>query len=133
MNDLRLKITGRMHHPDCTLGRLSYGDYQCFTLELPWLNNRAGVSCIPVGIYRCKKIVSPSLGECVEVENVFGRTYIRIHKGNFTRQIEGCILVGTSVQFIDGDSIPDVGASNKAFTMLMNVLPDSFLMEVGLS
>lgn len=133
MNKLRLKITGRAHHEDCTLGRLSYGDYQCFTLELPWRNNKASISCIPLGLYQCQKIISPSLGECVDVKNVSGRTYIRIHKGNFTRQIEGCILVGTSIQFIDGDSVPDVGASTKAFTGLMNVLPDSFEMEIGLS
>lgn len=132
MSDLILKITGRSHHPDCTLGRLSYGDYQCFTLELPWLNNAKNISCIPPGTYKCKKIISPSLGECVEVQNIAGRTYIRIHKGNFTRQIKGCILVGTSIQFIDGDNIPDVGASAKAFAGLMNVLPNNFLMELGL-
>lgn len=132
MGKLRLKITGRSHHNDCTLGRLSFGDYQCFTLELPWLGNQVRVSCIPPGVYEGKKILSPSLGECVDILNVPGRTYIRIHKGNFTRQILGCILVGTSIQFIDGDSIPDVGASTKAFTGLMNVLPDSFVVEVGL-
>lgn len=133
MSKLRLKITGRSHHNDCTLGRLSYGVYQCFTLELPWRDNRTSISCITAGLYQCQKITSPSLGECVDVKNVAGRTYIRIHKGNFTRQIEGCILVGTSIQFIDGDSIPDVGASTKAFTGLMNALPDSFEMEIGLS
>ncbi len=132
MGDLKLKITGRSHHSDCTLGRLSFGDYQCFTLELPWLGNQVRISCIPPGVYEAKKIISPSLGECIDILNVPGRTYIRIHKGNFTRQILGCILVGTSIQFIDGDSIPDVGASTKAFTGLMNVLPDSFTVEVGL-
>lgn len=133
MGDLRLKIRGRSHHKDCTLGRLSYGGYQCFTLELPWLGNQVRVSCITPGIYEARKIISPSLGECIDILNVPGRTYIRIHKGNFTSQILGCILVGTSIQFIDGDSIPDVGASTKAFTGLMNVLPDTFAVEVGLS
>lgn len=132
MSELKLKIKGRFSHDDCTLGRMSYGDYQCFTLELPWLNNRKGVSCIPVGIYKCKKIISPSLGECINVENVFGRTYIRIHRGNFTSQIEGCILVGKSIQFINDDNIPDVGSSGVAFEGLMAVLPDEFLMEVGI-
>jgi hypothetical protein len=132
MSELRLKIKGRVSHSDCTLGRLSYGDYQCFTLELPWLDNKPNVSCIPRGVYQCKKIVSPSLGECINIQGVFGRTYIRIHKGNFTKQIQGCILVGTSIQFIDGDSIPDVGASATAFNGLMDVLPNSFLMEIGL-
>jgi len=132
-NDARLKITGRSHHADCTMGRLSYGEYQCFTLELPWRNNQKNISCIPVGLYQAHKIVSPSLGECIEIKNVVGRSYIRIHKGNFTNQVEGCILVGTSIQFIDGDNIPDVGASTKAFNGLMDALPSSFLMEVGLA
>lgn len=132
MSKLSLKITGRSHHDDCTLGRLSYGEYQCFTLELPWVGNQVRISCIPPGAYEGRKIISPSLGECIDILNVPGRTYIRIHRGNFTRQILGCILVGTSIQFIDGDSIPDVGASTKAFTGLMNALPDSFMIEVGI-
>lgn len=133
MSKLRLKLTGRTHHPDCTLGRLAYGDFQCFTLELPWKDNKPFISCIPPGVYKATKIMSPTLGLCINIQGIFGRTYIRIHTGNYTRDIKGCILVGKSIQFIDGDSIPDVGSSVAALDALMDALPNEFLIEVGLA
>lgn len=128
---MNLKIK-RLHLDDCTIGAISYGiDFRAFTLELPWRNNKISQSCIPAGFYQCKKIVSPSLGECVEVENVVGRTFIRIHKGNYTYQIEGCILVGDSIKDINGDLIPDVTNSGNTFDKLMSILPDNFVLEVS--
>lgn len=122
----------RLYLDDCTIGAISYGvAFRAFTLELPWRNNKASQSCIPSGFYQCKKIVSPSLGECIEVENVVERTFIRIHKGNYTYQIEGCILVGDSIKDINGDLIPDVTNSGATFDRLMSILPDNFVLEIG--
>lgn len=64
------------------------------TLEEPWLNNQRGASCIPVGAYVCRRVISPKFGDTFEVTNVPGRSHILFHKGNTTDDTEGCILVG---------------------------------------
>lgn len=64
------------------------------TCERPWVNNQKSVSCIPIGIYRCKRIISPKFGDTFEVTNVPDRTEILLHKGNINDDSHGCILVG---------------------------------------
>ena len=66
----------------------------CVTLELPWKDNKPEVSCIPKGEYRIKKVVSPKYGSVFQVMNVPNRDHILIHKGNFTTDVLGCILLG---------------------------------------
>lgn len=66
----------------------------CLTLELPWANNEPNKSCIPKGEYLCKKVISPHRGEVYQVMDVPNRTAILIHKGNWTTDSLGCILVG---------------------------------------
>ncbi len=120
----------RWYHKDCTLGRLSVGGFQCFTLELPWLENQRGVSCIPRGTYKAFKRNSPKNGLVVEFRNVPDRSNIQIHSGNYTRQIEGCVLVGSSIAFLDGDSIPDVANSKATLDKLLALLPDEFEVTI---
>ena len=124
-----LRIT-RKYRDDSTTGDMTYGDFECKTLELPWLDNQTNISCIPEGIYDCIKTVSGKFGECIAVQGVDGRTYIRIHKGNFTRQILGCVLVGEKSYDFDGDGIPDVTSSAKTLRKLLDVLPVRFQLEV---
>lgn len=121
----------RWPQADCTLGRLYCGDFQCFTLELPDLGNRSRVSCIPAGRYKAFKRHSPSNGPCIELRDVPGRTHIQIHAGNYTRQIQGCILPGNSITHIDADGIPDVGSSRAALDRLMAMTPDEFDLVIS--
>ena len=120
----------RFYQHDCTLGRLSLGDFQCFTLELPDLDNQQNISCIPAGTYKAKKYNSPSKGLCLLLEDVPNRTYIEIHSGNFTRQIQGCILVGGSIKFIDNDSTPDVSNSKATLNKLLSLLPNEITITL---
>jgi hypothetical protein len=125
-----LKIT-RFYMDDCTLGRLTYGDFQCFTLELPMLDNATNISCIyPNGGFIGRKHFSPSNGDCIAIDNVMNRTNIQIHSANFVRQIKGCIAVGDGIKFIDNDSIPDVTNSVKTLGALLAVLPDTFKIVI---
>jgi len=109
---------------DCTIGILQCEDFRCFTLELPWLNNIRNISCVPSGKYEYKKRLSPTLGPVIHILDVGEREWIYIHKGNFTNEIQGCILVGTMLKDINGDSVADVGNSAKAFDDLMHVTDD---------
>lgn len=75
-----------------------------FTLELPWLDNKSGVSCIPAGEYKVLWTKSPRLHKYTyEIVNVPGRGGIRMHSGNFagsppylTHSL-GCPLIGCRV------------------------------------
>lgn len=109
--------------PDCTLGRLQVGGFRCFTLELPWDNNKRGVSCIPAGDYPVSHYLSPKHGRVLLLHGVPGRTYIEIHSGNYTRQIEGCILVGDGIKYLDDDAIPDVTNSRDTLRKVLNSTP----------
>ena len=117
---------------DCTLGILTYGDFKCFTLELPWKGNELNVSCIPRTLgYKGEKHKSPANGDVIAITNVFNRTYIQIHSANFLRQLKGCIAVGDSIKFLDGDSLPDVTNSKNTLKKLLAILPNKFMIEIS--
>ena len=90
-----------------TFGLLTLDDgFQCYTIELPWRNDLADVSCIPPGMYICSWGNSPKHGPCYYVNGVpDGRTNVEIHSANFAGdislgymcQLEGCIALGTAV------------------------------------
>lgn len=66
----------------------------CDTLELPWKNNEAQVSCIPDGIYKYTPHLWKGKYPTVHLLDVPSRSDILIHFGNFLKDIKGCILVG---------------------------------------
>ena len=81
-----------------TIGYLSTGSNNYFTLELPDRENRVNRSCIPTGEYRCSHMVRSSSGKyrnVFHVEGVQGRSGILIHNGNLPSHTKGCILLGT--------------------------------------
>ena len=106
---------------DCTIGILRYGDFKCFTLELPWRNNMRSVSCVPAGAYLATKYTSPSKGNVLLLRDVPERSYIEIHAGNFTSNTRGCILVGDSIKFLNADGIPDVTGSKRTLAKLLKL------------
>jgi len=111
----------RWYRDSCTLGILTVGEFKCFTLELPWEKNEENVSCIPGGTYRFFKRNSPTNGRVIELRDVENRTYVQVHSGNYTRQIRGCVLVGESIKFLDGDGIPDVTNSKNTLKRLLKM------------
>jgi hypothetical protein len=98
-----------------TLGSLFIdGEKFCETLELPWRDNKRGVSCIPEGVYECKLAPSPSRGyEVYWLQDVPGRKDVQIHIGNFPKDIRGCILVG------EERGVDQVAHSKVAFNKFM--------------
>lgn len=80
------------------------------TLEPAWLNNGAK-SCIPEGVYRCVRDVSPKFGETFEVTGVLGRSRILFHWGSFAADSLGCILVGERFTDLNADGVQDLSMS----------------------
>lgn len=84
---------------NATLGRITFCDYTCETLEdryrPPGEAKVWGQTCIPCGRYRVVVTVSPKfkreLPRLLDVPNFTG---ILIHAGNTPADTTGCILVG---------------------------------------
>ena len=110
----------RMYEESQTKGTLEVFDedsgdleFTCKTLELAWLDNATGVSCIPEGFYDVVPRSSKKYGDHLHVTGVDGRSLILIHWGNYAGSmnpktgkpdIRGCILLGKAFVDIDGDS-----------------------------
>ena len=90
-------------------GILYCRDFHYSTLELPWKENQRNISCIPSGIYNTSIIESKKFGVKYLINNVYGRSEILIHSGNFAgdeslgykTDTSGCILLGKDFGFID--------------------------------
>ena len=89
---MKLKLK-RTYHSNGTNGKLYDGDQLvCHTIELPWLNNRRNVSCIPEGIYELEKRSTEKRGQHLIIKEVPDRSGILLHPANEAlKELKGCI------------------------------------------
>lgn len=90
------------------------------TAERPWLGNKINVSCIPAGLYTCRRIKSPKYGDTFEICDVEGRTDILFHKGNRVKDSKGCVLVAESFGTLHNQMA--VLASKHGYDEFMDIL-----------
>ena len=127
---MKLSLPRVLHSDKQTIGTLYLLNNQnhvidsWYSLELPDLNNKRGVSRIPEGHYKCKKHLSPRFGKCLWLQDVEGRSEILIHKGNYYTDIRGCILIGLGLSDINNDGHLDVMDSKRAVARLMSYFND---------
>ena len=120
-----------MYFPEGTNGVLSVnGKEICKTIELPWRNNKARVSCIPEGKYKIRKRYSAKFKWHLELINVKNRKYILLHPANNAlKELNGCIA---PVSQITGEGRGN--ESRKAFEKLKNLifpyLENGFVVEL---
>ena len=83
----------RQYFPDGTNGQIFYqGRLVTYSIELPWKNNLAQVSCIPEGRYELMKRETLRFGSHFQLMNVEGRKAILIHPANHAMQeLKGCV------------------------------------------
>ncbi|MEH6825644.1 MAG: DUF5675 family protein [Motiliproteus sp.] len=92
---MHLHLKRYAYGPGATLGRLRVDDETTlFTIERPWLGNKAFESCIPQGVYRCQRYSSAKYPDTFEVRGVPGRSKILIHTANWASDVQGCIGLG---------------------------------------
>ncbi len=123
----------REQHEKVTLGTLIFqgiGEHPpIYTSELPWLDNKNNISCIPPGKYTVVPYSSKKWPNVWQLLDVEGRTVILIHWGNFACNVmlngkmhetdtEGCILIG----FSRNVKIPMVQNSMLCIKYLRNIL-----------
>ena len=67
------------------------------TVERPWRDNMPWESCIPFGMYTLTKIDKSKAFNYPHylLEDVTGRTFIKIHVANYPSELHGCIGVGS--------------------------------------
>lgn len=124
----------RVYLPTETLGSIysPSKDLICKSLELPWLNNRRSISCIPEGIHRViKQPAKPSRPYAYfRLPNVPDRSGILIHRITFVKDLKGCIGVGGRFADLNKDGIPDMADSSKKLQWMVENLPDEFDLEI---
>ena len=124
-------IIERGYFDKFTVGFARLGSFNFVTLELPSKDNQKNISCIPAGIYKAKKRISPGKGyEVIEFIDVPNRTYIQAHYGNYTSQLLGCQLYGDGLKYLNSDDIVDITNSEKTIKKILSMLPDYFEIEI---
>lgn len=105
-----------------TLGilKLNVAHSPIYTLELPWRENKADISCIPQGTYRVIPHNSEAHPKTYEITNVLNREAILIHVGNYPANFRGCVGVGLGVS----PTTPMISNSEKAMDLLRNEIID---------
>lgn len=98
--------------------------FRCCTLELPWKNNEHSVSCIPNGDYVVgfRKPTPKFQYPHYQVRDVENRSGILIHRGNYTTDVRGCILVGTDWGDLNKDGQTDIKNSAIALNRLYEAI-----------
>jgi len=107
------------------------GKMFCYTLELDWRQNQTDISCIPTGIYECKKGIhhGAKVYEVPELQNVPERKDVEIHIGNFLTDIKGCILLGKELKIYKNKYW--VKTSTVIFNKFMDKInEEDFLLEI---
>lgn len=81
-------------------GKLTSMDESCVvatTLEHAFTYGDGIKAAMAPGVYTCKRRLSPHFGyELFQIMNVPNRTFIEIHRGNYNRDSEGCVLLGSA-------------------------------------
>lgn len=89
--------------PVGVFGKFKSDEFECFTVERPWLDNKPRESCIPEGEYELQLSRYNRGGyPAYEVLGVPNRSLIKIHVGNSMEDVIGCIAPGKSLGFIAG-------------------------------
>ncbi len=98
---LQIELTRFAYTPMGTFGKLYFPEFECFTVEKPWNDNKRRVSCIPEGEYEIKLGRFNRGGyDAYELQNVPNRSLVKIHVGNTSDDVIGCIALGKSLGYV---------------------------------
>lgn len=109
----------RTYHGQGTNGEIWVdGEFVCYAIELPWLDNVRNNSCIPVGTYPLTKRYSKKFKWHILVKDVVGRSEILFHPANNALiELQGCIAPVSQLSG-DGKGLESVKAFNKLKEMV---------------
>ena len=110
------------YSPMGTFGVLTVDDFECYTVERPWLYNKAHESCIPEGAYGIELGMYNRGGyPAYEIMDVPDRSLIKMHRANNINDVVGCVGFGDSLGFYeDLWSVLNSGKTMKKFMAAMD-------------
>lgn len=148
MSAIPLYLLDRVYLDDRTLGSIfsPQGGIICKTLELPWLDNKRSVSCIPEGKYKVtKEKPIPKDDPSTEVDESGGRIFrpywhfrlhnvpkrsgILIHRGTEITHSQGCILVASRFKNVQSET-PSLEESGVKLQWMTDNMPDEFYLLI---
>ena len=66
--------------------------FLCYTIELPWNDNKRNISCIPEGVYEIEPRFSKRFKHHLILKAVKDRSFILFHPANDAlKELQGCI------------------------------------------
>ena len=94
---MKIELVRLEYSEDGTFGIIKINNRSfCCTAELPWRHNQQNISCIPEGLYYCKRIKTSSGRITFNITDVEGRTEINFDVANRPAEVLGCIAIGDS-------------------------------------
>jgi len=106
---MRLTLERWADSPFGVFGTLRAGNQEWYTVERPWLDNAARISCIPPGHYAVQLGTFFS-GDgpggkpdypAYEILDVPHRMDIKIHRANTAAEVAGCIAPGKNLGWVN--------------------------------
>lgn len=104
---MHLELIRYAFFPDRVLGAVRIdGGQRYYTIERPWLENEAFVSCIPEGVYPLRRYDSPKFkamqdrhggDHTWEICGIPERDDILFHTANYADELFGCVGLGITV------------------------------------
>jgi hypothetical protein len=104
--------------------------FDCYTLELPYRENKKRISCIPAGVYLFEKWSSFKFGEVLKGKDIPNRDMIYLHPGNSYKHTLGCILVGYKYKQCEINGNFEIYQSRVAMDNLNKLIPESVTITI---
>lgn len=118
-------ILKRAYFPSGTNGAIFCNEqFICFSIELPWKENRRKISCIPEGRYTISKRFTEKRGWHLIVNGVPNRSEILFHPANNAqKELQGCIAPVSALTSI-GAGTDSRKADNKLNILVMEAIQE---------
>ena len=115
-------------------------NFKCYTVERPWLNNQSMISCVPSGIYILEKHASKKYSDTFALvggtvshftEEGKARSCCLIHSANHYESVNGCIGLGESLGFVQGNwAVLNSGKTVKELLSILNGADEQHTLSV---
>lgn len=126
---MKIQLERFAYSPFGTFGILSLPEFQCYTVERPWLDNQENVSCIPEGEYKMVPTRFERGGyDTYQIAPVEGRTDIKVHIANTMNDVLGCLGLGLDLGWLRGKWA--VLNSRVAFVQFMKAMDNAAFAEI---
>lgn len=118
------------YSPMGTFGQIVIDQTKLFTVERPRGSNRPSLDCIPEGLYPLRLGTYNKGGyPAYELLEVPGRSLIKIHIGNTSRDVKGCISPGLALGFVGGQwAVTSSATAYNAFMEAMGGVSESTIL-----